>query len=100
MPRFQISKPLSEKAADHRSHLSQSIGALGEPVMHPCGLYAACGRECKVLIDSNRCGECVLLGRVYDLAVLPAALACVEEQFCKLRAEEKKATELKREVKA
>ena len=34
-----------------------------------------------------------------DLAVLPAALARVEEQFCKLCAEEKKATELKHEVK-
>ena len=53
-----------------------------------------------MLIDSDHCGEYVLLGQVCDLAVLPAALARMEEQFLKLRAEEKKVTELKCKVKA
>ena len=99
MPHFCITKKSSEKASDRRSCLLQYIDTVGDPAIHPCALCVARGRECKVAVELDRCGECVLSGQVCDLAVLAAAMAYVKEQFLKLRAEEEEMTKMKCEVK-
>ena len=58
------------------------------------------GKECKVTVKSDHCGECVSSGQACDLAVSAAAMGCVEEQFLKLCAEEEEMTKMKRKVKA
>ena len=100
MPRFCVTKKSSKKASARRSRLSHFIDSIGDPAICPCTLCVARGKGCKVAVDSDRCGECVLSGQACDLAVLAAAMARVEEQFLKLRAEEEEMTKMKRKVKA
>ena len=100
MPRYRIVKKSSEKAVACCSCLSQYIDTIDDPVMRLCALCVAYGKECKVVVGSDCCGECVSLGQACDLAVSAAAMARVEEQFLKLRAEEEEMTKMKREVKA
>ena len=64
MPCYRITKRSSEKAVARRFCLLQYIDTIGDPAMRLCASCVTHGKECKVAVGSDRCGECVSSGQV------------------------------------
>jgi len=81
----RVSKPSS--SAVKRRRLSEKLRHNDSPVMRPCNHCSNRSVECRVGTGSDRCVECVRLGRKCDLAVSEAEWERVRKERARLRAE-------------